>query len=247
MKREVDAISQPRLYALAVSYMLNLLNMLSLIVSCYADDSRISQNASTAIGGVLRDDGSNFVKAFCANVENCSITRAELGNIVEGLKLAWSLGIRKVIVQSDSKVAISILQSVDRLTHKHTAIMADFQALRARDWEVSIPRIDREANRGDDYLANLGHSFCIGLHLFSFPDSSLAHWLSFLPWIKLLLFVIHRNRQCSFMDSIANLTLAMVSDVTASRDIVCCEARLTNSYISSRLSLSSEAQRDWLV
>ncbi|CAN1732513.1 Putative ribonuclease H protein At1g65750, partial [Linum perenne] len=136
-------------------------------------------NASTAIGGVLRDDGSNFVKAFCANVENCSITRAELGNIVEGLKLAWSLGIRKVIVQSDSKVAISILQSVDRLTHKHTAIMADFQALRARDWEVSIPRIDREANRGDDYLANLGHSFCIGLHLFSFPDSSLAHWLRY--------------------------------------------------------------------
>ncbi|CAN1270140.1 hypothetical protein LINPERPRIM_LOCUS13817 [Linum perenne] len=33
--------------------------------------------------------------------EICSITRAELRAIVEGLKLAWSIGIRKLAVQTD--------------------------------------------------------------------------------------------------------------------------------------------------
>ncbi|CAN1266666.1 hypothetical protein LINPERPRIM_LOCUS12632 [Linum perenne] len=30
-----------------------------------------------------------------------------------------------------------------------------------------------------DYLANLGHRFHFGLHLFSQPDPALAYWLRF--------------------------------------------------------------------
>ncbi|CAN1124095.1 Putative ribonuclease H protein At1g65750 [Linum perenne] len=36
-----------------------------------------------------------------------------------------------------------------------------------RDWEVKIQHIYREANYAADYLANLGHSFELGTHVFS--------------------------------------------------------------------------------
>ncbi|CAN1844436.1 Putative ribonuclease H protein At1g65750 [Linum perenne] len=74
--------------------------------------------------------------------------------------------------------AVSILQSANT-NHQHAILVSEFQALKARSWDVSITHIFREANSGADYLANLGHSFCYGLHLFSQPDSTLAHWLRF--------------------------------------------------------------------
>ncbi|CAN1184664.1 hypothetical protein LINPERHAP2_LOCUS37113 [Linum perenne] len=68
-----------------------------------------------------------------------------------------------------------MLQAVDIPLHKHAALVAEFQVLRIRQWDISVSHIYREANRSADYLANLDHFFCIGLHLFSFPDPSLAH------------------------------------------------------------------------
>ncbi|CAN0866710.1 Putative ribonuclease H protein At1g65750 [Linum grandiflorum] len=78
--------------------------------------------------------------------------------IVDGLKLAWSLGIRRIQVQSDSRAAIAILAKDSELNHHH---------------------IYREANNATDYLANLGHSFSYGLHLFDLPDRGLSHWLHY--------------------------------------------------------------------
>ncbi|CAN1167001.1 Putative ribonuclease H protein At1g65750 [Linum perenne] len=48
-----------------------------------------------------------------------------------------------------------------------------------RDWEVQLTHVYREANCAADHLANLGHSFDIGMYLFDFPDVSLAHWLRY--------------------------------------------------------------------
>ncbi|CAN1828606.1 Putative ribonuclease H protein At1g65750, partial [Linum perenne] len=143
------------------------------------DDSRISQSSATAIGGIIRDSEGKLVRAFCANVGNCSITRAELRAIVEGLKLAWSLGIKKVAIQTDSAAAVAMLQAGGRPTHRHAALVAEFQAIRARQWEVYIAHIFREANCSADYLANLGHSLWFGVHVFYYPVSSLADWLRY--------------------------------------------------------------------
>ncbi|CAN1123627.1 Putative ribonuclease H protein At1g65750, partial [Linum perenne] len=122
------------------------------------DGSRISSTGATSIGGLIRNEKGEFVRAFCANIGDCSITRAELRAIVEGLKLAWSLGLRRVVVQTDSRAAVSILQKGVGMQHQH---------------------VYREANCAADHLANLGHSFVIGMYLFDFPDASLAHWLRY--------------------------------------------------------------------
>ncbi|CAN1292475.1 Putative ribonuclease H protein At1g65750, partial [Linum perenne] len=127
----------------------------------------------------LRDERGVFVHAFCANIGDCSITRAELRAIVEGIKLAWNLGVRRVAVQSDSRTALDILHRETGSTSQHAALVAEFRELRSRGWEISLSHIFREANGAADHLANLGHSYDIGMYCFNCPDSPLSHWLRY--------------------------------------------------------------------
>ncbi|CAN0906730.1 Putative ribonuclease H protein At1g65750 [Linum grandiflorum] len=143
------------------------------------DGSLRSHQRDAAAGGLIRDDKGSFVKAFTMNMSCCSITRAEMRGIVEGLKLAWSLGIRKVRVQSDSATAIAILSKGSALDHQHAILVMQYQELCRRQWEVTLYHIYREANCGADYLANLGHSFVFGFHIFDSPDRGLSHWLCY--------------------------------------------------------------------
>ncbi|CAN1778824.1 Putative ribonuclease H protein At1g65750 [Linum perenne] len=76
---------------------------------------RPGDGGSTTMGGLLRDGNGRFLQAFSANIGDCSITRAELRAIVQGLRLAWSTGIRKVVVQSDSRAALAICRMAIRL------------------------------------------------------------------------------------------------------------------------------------
>ncbi|CAN1219920.1 Putative ribonuclease H protein At1g65750 [Linum perenne] len=84
--------------------------------------------------------------------------RAELQGIVEGMRLAWDKGVRKLNIQTDSRAAVAILQNESETTHRH---------------------IYREANSVADYLANLGHSLDLGTHVFLYPDSALLYWLRY--------------------------------------------------------------------
>ncbi|CAN0917037.1 Putative ribonuclease H protein At1g65750 [Linum grandiflorum] len=132
-----------------------------------------------AAGGVIRTDSGCFVKAFSANLGSCSITRAEMRAIVDGLQLAWTLGIRRIRVQSDSIAAIAILAKDFELEHQHAALVLQFKELCSRHWEVHLSHSYREANYAADYLANLGHSFLYGMHIFDSPDRDLSHWLHY--------------------------------------------------------------------
>ncbi|CAN1801373.1 Putative ribonuclease H protein At1g65750 [Linum perenne] len=143
------------------------------------DGSRSLRTGATAIGGLIRSEHGIFVQAFCANIGNCSITRAEIKAIVEGTKIAWSLGIRKLNIQSDSRVAVGILSSDPSIAHQHRALVAEFHEYRNRQWEVSLSHVYCEANFAADYLASLGHSFNFGFQHFLYPDSGLAYWLRY--------------------------------------------------------------------
>ncbi|CAN0826840.1 Putative ribonuclease H protein At1g65750, partial [Linum grandiflorum] len=126
------------------------------------DGSLHSPTNVAAVGGVIRNDGGHFVKAFTANLRSCSITRAEMRAIMDGLHLTWTLGIRRIRVQSDSTAAIAIFAKVNALDHQHTTLVMQFKELCSREWEVHLSHIYRETNNVADYLANLGHSFTYG-------------------------------------------------------------------------------------
>ncbi|CAN1308355.1 Putative ribonuclease H protein At1g65750 [Linum perenne] len=105
--------------------------------------------------------------------------RAEIRGIVEGMKLAWNKGIRKLRIQSDSKAAVEMLVNRRNPVGQHSNLVEQFFELSSRPWEVSIHHIYREANYAANYLANFGHSFGFVVHVLDAPDSSLLYWLNF--------------------------------------------------------------------
>ncbi|CAN1137710.1 Putative ribonuclease H protein At1g65750 [Linum perenne] len=148
-------------------------------VSINTDGSVIQPNSRAAAGGAIRDSQGRCLASFSANLGSCSIMRAELRAAEIGLTTAWGLGLKKVILQMDSFSAVSAIEEQLSDVSRHSSIIHEFQELKSRSWDISITHVFREANCGADYLANLGHSYCFGLHLFSQPNSSLAYWLRF--------------------------------------------------------------------
>ncbi|CAL1402632.1 unnamed protein product [Linum trigynum] len=106
-----------------------------------------------------------------------SITRADLLGMLQGLHCAWEMGIRKAILQTDSKTTIQLLESA-ATTHPHFTVVSELRQLLQKDWHVRIEHV-REGNAVADYLASIGHSRSLGVHIFLQPSSMLNYWLLF--------------------------------------------------------------------
>ncbi|CAN1121366.1 Putative ribonuclease H protein At1g65750 [Linum perenne] len=84
--------------------------------------------------------------------------RAELRGIIDGMLLAWEKGVRKLVIQTDSRAAVEILLNDSDLAHRH---------------------VYREANFAADYLATVGHDLDLGTHVFLYPDTKLLYWIRY--------------------------------------------------------------------
>ena len=67
-------------------------------------------NQVAACGGLIRNHDGSTIAGFLANVGNCSIAMAEFGRLYIGISLAFSLGIRSILAETDSLCAINLLQ-----------------------------------------------------------------------------------------------------------------------------------------
>ncbi|CAN1790420.1 Putative ribonuclease H protein At1g65750, partial [Linum perenne] len=144
-----------------------------------SDCSFYSISNSATTGDLIRDHDGRFICGFVSNLRTCSIMRAELRGILEGLELVWSKGIRKLCIQSDSKAAVSIILHSSRTQHQHSALINRFNQLFKRDWEVKVEHIYCEANKAANFLANSGHVLGLGTSVFSVPNSYLVQWLRY--------------------------------------------------------------------
>ncbi|CAN0913151.1 hypothetical protein LINGRAHAP2_LOCUS27751 [Linum grandiflorum] len=53
--------------------------------------------------------------------------------IVDGMQLAWTLGIRRIRVQSDSMASIAIFANASALDHQYAALVMQFKELCTAD------------------------------------------------------------------------------------------------------------------
>ncbi|KAK8689240.1 hypothetical protein V6N13_087962 [Hibiscus sabdariffa] len=74
------------------------------------DGSHLSDSGSSACDGVIRDSSGLWIRGFTKFIGPCSILEAELWDIHVGLELAWKLGCRKLIVESDNRDAVRIIE-----------------------------------------------------------------------------------------------------------------------------------------
>lgn len=71
----------------------------------------LSRGEHVGCGGVLRDASGCWRGGFVRNLGTCSVLAAELWGILSGLQLlAWEGGWKKIIVESDSSVAVAMVQ-----------------------------------------------------------------------------------------------------------------------------------------
>lgn len=62
-------------------------------------------------GGLVRDHSGRWLCGFAQFIGTCSVLEAELRGLMEGLKLGFSRGWHKVLVQLDLEVACNISRS----------------------------------------------------------------------------------------------------------------------------------------
>ncbi|CAN1121361.1 Putative ribonuclease H protein At1g65750, partial [Linum perenne] len=147
--------------------------------SLNSDGSLYSRSNRAVTGGLIRDHEGRLIASFASNLGSCSIMRAELRGIIDGMLLAWEKGVRKLVIQTDSRAAVEILLNDSDLAHRHASLVEQFSSLKNRDWEVAIHHVYREANFAADYLATVGHDLDLGTHVFLYPDTKLLYWIRY--------------------------------------------------------------------
>ncbi|CAN1802045.1 Putative ribonuclease H protein At1g65750 [Linum perenne] len=148
-------------------------------ITVNSDGSFNASSGRATAGGLARHSDGRCIFAFTINLGNCSITRAEMRGAVEGFTRAWNAGFRRVLLQLDSQVAISLLTDAENSRDQHTLETDRFMELQNQDWELKVKHTYREANRAVDYLAGIGYDYPYGSHTISTSDCNLGYFLRF--------------------------------------------------------------------
>jgi ribonuclease HI len=111
-----------------------------------------------AARGLIRDCMGSWIRGFAINAGICTSVRAELWTVITGLELAWSLGFRKIILESNSLVVVGLLLKQSVKADANFALVNRAREALSRDWVVQVQHSYREANAAADWLANFGLS-----------------------------------------------------------------------------------------
>lgn len=105
--------------------------------------------------GVLRGDAGEWLGGFSMRVVTRDPAYTEALAMLEGLTMAWGMGLTRVELESDSKVLVDAVTGVTECSMEN-GIIGHIQDLLNREWEIEVRHILREANQCADHLAKLG-------------------------------------------------------------------------------------------
>ncbi|CAL1408813.1 unnamed protein product [Linum trigynum] len=111
-----------------------------------------SETGKAAAGGLFRDFLGRCKGAYVCNLGSCSIMAAELKGALEGFKIAWNEGYRKIELKLDSTIAVDIIKQCDRDDHRHGSIAKQFALLFSLDWDLCVSHVFRKANFAADLI-----------------------------------------------------------------------------------------------
>ncbi|CAN1169310.1 Putative ribonuclease H protein At1g65750 [Linum perenne] len=108
------------------------------------------------LGGIIRNSHSRLLAVFSSNLGSCTVIRAELRGVAIGLNLAWDIGVRKILLQSDSMAVVGSIHDTPDEDARHSATVLQIHELLNREWEVKTSHVFREGNRVADLLLEWG-------------------------------------------------------------------------------------------
>lgn len=77
------------------------------------DGAVVRHSLKAGCGGVFRDGGGNWLMGFTREIGVCHTNLAEFWAILIGLEIAWNLGIKNIILESDAEEIISAIANVE--------------------------------------------------------------------------------------------------------------------------------------
>lgn len=101
---------------------------------------------SVAVGGVFRNHWGVFLWGFASHIGSGSITEAELQAILVGVKLALRKGFSMICVESDSMVAVKLINEGCASIHPAHNLVKDILHILRRFGSFSVCHILREGN-----------------------------------------------------------------------------------------------------
>ncbi|GKU93693.1 hypothetical protein SLEP1_g7267 [Rubroshorea leprosula] len=107
----------------------------------------------TCIDGCWKPPPIDVIKL---NTDGAASTSSGQAGAGDGLSFAVARGFTKIIVETDSKVAVTLLNSDRNSFHPFATLLDDCRALLRQPPEVQLRHIYREANTAADLLAKMG-------------------------------------------------------------------------------------------
>ena len=89
-------------------------------------------------GGLIKNSLSGWLSGFNRNVGICSSYKAELWEILEGLKLALKIGYKKVVMEANSRLIVKKLSKQCNASWKGSLLLFECNKLLEVEWEVKI-------------------------------------------------------------------------------------------------------------
>lgn len=116
---------------------------------------------TAGIGGILRGDDGNFMAAFFVTYLRNSNNVAELWAIREGMQLAADIGVKKLIIETDSTYSFNLCLKSYSCSWLCTCLMRDIRHLSLVFDQVCFQHHYREGNFAADILFKKAANECI--------------------------------------------------------------------------------------
>ncbi|KAK8493976.1 hypothetical protein V6N11_050854 [Hibiscus sabdariffa] len=137
---------------------------------CLNVDGSISASSQLGkIGGLVRNTEGDWIVGFTKTTGISNILHIELWALYEGLKLSWDFGFERLIVYSDCRQAVELLN--DHMAGSSSlSLVSAIDRIRRRSWITEITWTSREVNRPADRLAKLDDPLDFSLRIFNEPS-----------------------------------------------------------------------------
>lgn len=145
------------------------------VIKLNIDGSSFGNPVISGFVGLFRNMHGEWLHGFSRCCDYTTNIAAELTAIATGLKLAWLVGYRNIVCESDSKTMLDLIKDrVDMFHPQATIIQNIHMANAAQDWSITFAHTLHEGNSCADWLAKTRATLEINLITWSSCPTQLA-------------------------------------------------------------------------
>ncbi|KAK4266867.1 hypothetical protein QN277_023732 [Acacia crassicarpa] len=123
-------------------------------------DRSVRHQFQATCGGVIRNSDGHWLMGFCKSLDAHTVIEAKLHAIMLGLRVGHHMGLRKILLYSDSLDTVNILmRDCCYVDHPLKEIIKEIRDLLYSDYlDVKIHYTPRDIISFADYMAKEGHN-----------------------------------------------------------------------------------------